>query len=149
MRIATAADPAFWDSSGVVLLCTEQRETASARRLRERFRRLVLWWATPIEVRSALRRLMREGALTSADIAAADHRLTRLHDLASEIEPTEEVRDLASAMLDRHDLRAADALQLAAALVLWRERPRGRPFVCYDKKLRVAAEAAGFTVLPA
>lgn len=149
MRIAPAAEPAFWDSSGVVLLCTEQRETANARRLRERFRRLVLWWATPVEVRSALRRLMREGALSGPDVAAADQRLARLHDLAAEIEPTTEVRDLASSMLDRHDLRAADALQLAAALVLWRERPRGRPFVCYDKKLRVAADAAGFTVLPA
>jgi len=149
MRIATAADIAFWDSSGVVLLCTEQRETANARRLRERFRRMALWWGTPVEVRSAFRRLLRDGALTGPDVAAADRRLDRLGDLASEIEPTEEVRALASSLLDRHELRAADALQLAAALVLCRERPRARAFVCYDKKLRVAAETAGFTVLPA
>ncbi len=149
MRIATAADPAFWDSSGVVLLCTEQRETAGARRLRERFRRVALWWATPVEVRSALRRLTREGSLSTSDVTAAEHRLARLHDLAAEIEPTEEVRDLASSALERYDLRAADALQLGAALVLWREKPRGRPFVCYDQRLRAAADAAGFTVLPA
>ena len=149
MRIAKAAEPAFWDASGIVLLCTEQRETANARRLRERFRRLVVWWGTPVEVRSALRRLTREEVLSAADMAEPDARLSRLRDLAAEIEPTEQVRELASAMLDQHDLRGADALQLAAALVLWRERPRGRPFVCYDKKLRAAADAAGFTVLPA
>ena len=33
-------------------------------------------------------------------------------------------------------------------LVLCRERPRGRTFVCFDKKLASAAVAAGFTVLP-
>ncbi len=67
---------------------------------------------------------------------------------ASEIEPTEEVRTIAESVLDRHDLRAADAFQLAAALVLCHEKPRGRWFVCFDQQLAAAADVAGFTVLP-
>jgi predicted nucleic acid-binding protein len=66
----------------------------------------------------------------------------------SEIEPTEEVRTLAESALEKHDLRAADALQLAAALVFCHERPRGRWFVCFDRRLAAAADIEGFTVLP-
>lgn len=68
-------------------------------------------------------------------------------DAALEVAPNEVVRTLAEAALERFDLRAADSLQLAAALVLCRERPRGRTFVCFDQKLATAADLAGFTVL--
>jgi uncharacterized protein len=45
-----------------------------------------------------------------------------------------------------HPLRAADALQLAAALVLSRERPRW-PFVTGDRQLASIAELEGFNVV--
>jgi hypothetical protein len=46
-----------------------------------------------------------------------------------EIEPTDDVRDFALDVLDRFPLKAADALQLAAALAWCRRRPKGRLFV--------------------
>lgn len=45
-------------------------------------------------------------------------------------------------------MRAADAAQLAAALVWCRERPKQRPLVCFDERLRAAATAVGFSVRP-
>jgi predicted nucleic acid-binding protein len=64
-----------------------------------------------------------------------------------EIVPSDQIRDLARVALADHPLRAADALQLAAALVWCRERPKGRPFLCADDRLCEAADKAGFSVL--
>ena len=149
MPSATNADAAFWDTSGLVLLCTHQPAAGPARRLAQRCQRIVVWWGTPVEARSAFMRLVREGMLSQADLADASKKLATLKRVASEIEPTEEVRTLAESVLGIHDLRAADAFQLAAALVLCHEKPRGRWFVCFDRRLAAAADVTGFTVLPA
>jgi hypothetical protein len=45
-------------------------------------------------------------------------------------------------------LRAADALQLAAALVWCQGDPLQHGFVCLDQRLREAARREGFTALP-
>jgi hypothetical protein len=47
-----------------------------------------------------------------------------------------------------HALRAADALQLAAALDWCDGNTRGESFVCLDDRLRGAAVLEGFRVLP-
>jgi predicted nucleic acid-binding protein len=62
--------------------------------------------------------------------------------------PSEKVRTMAEALPDEYGVRAADALQLAAALVWCRERPRRRPFVCFDERLANAAAKVGFAVRP-
>jgi predicted nucleic acid-binding protein len=68
--------------------------------------------------------------------------------LWTEIQPGEVLRERALRLLASHNLRAADALQLAAALVWAEERPAGRIFICLDARLREAARLDGFTVLP-
>jgi hypothetical protein len=65
-----------------------------------------------------------------------------------EILPTEKVRSIADDLPDAHGVRAADAAQLAAALVSCRERPKQRPFVGVDERLRTAATVLGFLVRP-
>jgi hypothetical protein len=45
-------------------------------------------------------------------------------------------------------MKAADALQLAAALRWAAEQPDGHEFVSLDETLRRAAKVEGFTVLP-
>ena len=65
-------------------------------------------------------------------------RLQLLRASWSEILPTEEVRDLAEALLIKHSLRAADSFQLAAALVWCGGKPRKRPFICFDVRLAEA-----------
>ncbi len=58
------------------------------------------------------------------------------------------LRERALRLLSSHHLRAADSLQLAAALVWAREQPRGRVFISLDSRLGEAARREGFTVLP-
>jgi uncharacterized protein len=45
-------------------------------------------------------------------------------------------------------MRAADALQLAAALVWCDEQPQGEVFVTLDERLADTARREGFTTLP-
>ncbi len=139
---------AFWDSSAIVPLCFEQSASSSLRRLLRASPRMTAWWGAPVEAHSALRRLLREGALGDDGFEQALRRLEVVRRSWSEVQPSEQLRDLAERALDRHDLRAADALQLAAALVACGERPARRAFVCLDVRLATAARLSGFTVLP-
>ncbi len=109
---------------------------------------MVVWWGTPLEARSAFARLVREGQLTAEQSAMAVRLLGRLRVAWDEILPTEKVRSLAEDLPDAHGVRAADAAQLAAALVWCRERPKHRPLVCFDERLGTAAAALGFSVRP-
>jgi predicted nucleic acid-binding protein len=52
-------------------------------------------------------------------------------------------------LLALHPLRAADALQLASALVACDERPDRLPLVTLDERLAAAAMREGFRVLGA
>ena len=137
---------AFWDASAVVPLCCSQPATAQGRRLRRELKRMVVWWGTPIEARNAFARLVRERQLTVDERATAIRLLARLRVAWDEILPTEKIRSLAQDLPDTHGVRAADAAQLAAALVWCRERPKQRPFVCFDERLRTVATALGFSV---
>jgi len=139
---------AFWDASAVVPLCCSQPATAQGRRLRRELKRMVVWWGTPLEARSAFARLLREGHLTADERVTAIKLLTQLRVAWDEILPTQKVRSLAEDLPDAHNIRAADAAQLAAALVWCRERPKQRPLVCFDERLRTAAIALGFSVRP-
>lgn len=139
---------AFWDASAIVPLCCWQAETTQTRRLRRELKPMVVWWGTPVEARSAFARLVRAGQLDSSGRVDAIRRLGQLRDAWDEVSPMERVRALAEELPDTHGMRAADAAQLAAALVWCRERPRQRPLVCFDERLRTAAAALGFSVRP-
>jgi hypothetical protein len=139
---------AFWDASAIVPLCCSQPATAQGRRLRRELKRMVVWWGTPIEARSAFARLVREEQLTTDERTTAVRLLAQLRVAWDEILPTEQVRSLAEDLPDSHAVRSADAVQLAAALVWCRERPKQRPLVCLDDRLRTAAAALGFSVRP-
>lgn len=109
---------------------------------------IVLWWASPLECQSALYRRHREAALPAAVLREALARLQALIEDIDFVAPTPRVRDRAARLLAAHPLRAADALQLAAALVWCDEAPRGDGFVSLDERLREAAQREGFVVAP-
>jgi uncharacterized protein len=139
-------ETAFWDTSALVPLCCHQSATADARGLARRYGRMVVWWCTRVEAYGALARLRRDGALTDSGFGQALSRLSVLSQAWLEVLPVESVREPAEELLVRHAIRAADALQLAAALVWCQGRPRRRPFVCFDRKLGGAAAQIGFEV---
>jgi predicted nucleic acid-binding protein len=138
----------FWDSSALVALLVPEADTASLADLARGDPALAVWWATPVECTSAIARLEREGDLGPADVRAALQRLKRAALEWIEVPPTAAVRDRALRLLRVHALRAADALQLAAAIVAADSAPANLPVVTLDDRLRGAAEREGFTVIP-
>lgn len=136
---------AFWDASAIVPLCCRQPASSLIRRLLRNHPRITVWWRTPVEVRSALARLTREGAISARAAAEPRKRLDLLRQSWSEMLPTQRVRSLAEKATEGYNLRAQDAFQLAAALVWCNENPRKWPFICLNVRLVQAAEQAGFS----
>jgi predicted nucleic acid-binding protein len=136
-------EPSFWDSSSLVPLCIEQRASHAARTLNQTYG-IVVWWAAPVEIRSAFARLLRMGQLTHNGQVGALVRLDGMRQKWREILPAEKIRELAERLPDRFILSAADALQLAAALAWCSGRPRGRAFISGDAQLLEAARQLGF-----
>ena len=136
---------AFWDASALVRLCVRDQSSPRAKKLL-RDANVVAWWATAVEGRGAFVRLHREGLLSDATFRVSCERLSALLSASKEILPSDNVREIAFQQLERFPLRAGDALQLAAALIWCGERPRGRWFVCADRRLAAAATSAGFEV---
>lgn len=137
---------AFWDSSALVPLCIHEMTSRQAQSHLHRFLPVV-WWTSTVEVHSAISRLHRLGKLKDIEKKGALARLDVLRRGWREILPGDRLRDLATQLLDSYELRAADSLQLAAALTWCQTRPSNRSFVCGDERLSKAAESAGFSVL--
>jgi len=136
--------PAFWDASALVPLCVPGQAELRGRHLLAEYKPVV-WWGTPVEMAGALARLRREGHLTPAQAEAARQRLAMLRRTWREVQPGPEVRELAEDRIERHALRAADALQLAAALVWCTRRPSRVTSVCRAGKLAMPGRAKGST----
>ena len=138
----------FWDSSAIIPLCLKESTSEAVKGLLKSEEDMVVWWTTRIECLSALSRRQREKTLSSGDSLKAKDILSALAEAWSEVQPTEIIRQRAERLLSIHPLRAADALQLAAALIWAQENPHGLGLVCLDHNLREAALREGFSVLP-
>lgn len=138
----------YWDASAIVPLLVEEERSATLRSAFAEDIHVVTWWGTLIECTSAISRLERGGAL---DATAGKNAMLNLHVLAGswhEILPGAAMRMLACDLLRKHSLRAADALQLAAACLNADHRPVHFGFLSLDNRLRAAAENEGFRVGP-
>lgn len=138
----------FWDTSALVALFVRQPQTSLATAALSDDPEPVLWWGCVVEYESALQRLLREAVLDAEGLAVARKSFSLLREGAVEVEPSEELRSRAVRLLGDHPLRAADALQLAAALTWVGDPGSGEGFVSFDERLREAAASEEFTVLP-
>jgi predicted nucleic acid-binding protein len=137
----------FWDSSAVIPLLIQEAMTSAVTEILTDDRHMHVWWATEVECVSSLSRLERE-KVPSSIIEAALDRLSSLREEWSEIGAGTRVRETARRLLRVHALRAADSLQLAAALVLADGDPASVAIVCLDDRLRDAARREGFPCFP-
>jgi len=136
----------FWDSSAVVPLLLRQPATHRVQEILRARGVPVVWWGALIECHSVVERLRRDAELSLEHRQQALAVLAELAASWQEVQPTPAVR--AVRLLSVHPLRAADAVQLAAALVWAGEKPAGCILVCLDSRLRECAQREGFTVLP-
>ena len=138
----------FWDSSALVPLFVREELSSLVDTLVAADPEMVVWWASRVECGSAVHRLRREGVFSPMEAGEVLGRISAALDAANAVEPGDDICAKALRLLAVHPLRAADALQLAAALVWSRDHPGGREFVCLDERLGAAALLEGFTVLP-
>lgn len=138
----------FWDSSALVPLLIRESQSQQCAALLAQETRILVWTYTPTEILSAAYRRARGGLLSDSALTALLTDLAKFRKGWSEVLPQESVRVKAHRLLATHSLRAADALQLAAALVAFHDLPDGERFVTLDTDLARAAQREGFTVLP-
>jgi predicted nucleic acid-binding protein len=138
----------FWDSSALVTLFVAQKTTSSVRDLYASDPQVVAWTLSDVEMRSALVRLEREGALAASGLQEAVKEIETFWPRVNVVTLVESVKSRAKRLLGVHALRAADALQLGAALAVTTDDPRGFGFVSLDSRLTDAARKEGFAILP-
>ena len=80
------------------------------------------------------------------DATEAFQRLDQLAGSWFEVEPHDEIREVARRLLRVHALHAADALQLAAAYVVSERRPPTLEVVTLDDRVRQAGLKEGFVL---
>ena len=138
----------YWDSSALVALHVEQAATAGVRDLYATDPGVLTWALSDVEVRSGIVRLGREGAMDASEVQTAIVRIEAFWEGVHEVSVLEAVKPRAKRLLGVHPLKAADAMQLGAALAAVYDAPLGWEFVCLDRGLAAAAQREGFTVVP-
>jgi predicted nucleic acid-binding protein len=138
----------FWDTSALIPLFVEEQESEYCLKTLGEDREMLIWCLSRVEAISALCRKLRDQDFSNVDFQKAKKLLNTYIDLASEVISIERVKNRAVRLLEVHPLRAADACQLAAALVATQEEPDRLEMVCFDDRLIQAAVKEGFTVNP-
>ncbi|MCY3988997.1 MAG: type II toxin-antitoxin system VapC family toxin [Gammaproteobacteria bacterium] len=138
----------FWDTSALVALNLDEPHRPQALKILEADDRMAVWWGSPVEYAAALARREREGRLTAGEVVQHLSRLAALSKVWFEVRPSRRIVILAQRLLRVHPLRAADSLQLAAALTVAEDDPASIGFVCFDTRLNEAASREGLAIPP-
>lgn len=136
----------YWDSSGLVPLMVEQSNSNERRSLLRRDPGIISWWGSAIECASAFNRLHREKLVEDGELAELHSELARFESKWVLIPPVVQVKQIAIRCLRVHALKAADSLQLAAALTAAEGDPGAIGFVTNDERLAGAARREGFRI---
>lgn len=101
-----------------------------------------------VELRSAVRRRERSGDLAAAEANfLLESFALDLRDVFQRRPVNDAALEMAATLIDRHPLRAYDALQLAGCLMLRMSSTAAPVFVCSDLRLLQAAQAEGLDIL--
>ena len=137
----------FWDTSALAVLDTGGTHGDSVRRTLEEDGSVALWWGAHVEYAAAVSRRERERILTSQQAAALLRRFNTLAQSCHEVQPAPRISLLAQRLLRVHPLKAADALQFAAALAVAEDDPASIGFVCLDARPNRAAAREVFQIV--
>ena len=136
----------YWDASALVPLAVAEPRSALVREWLSDDDHIVTWAWTRTEITSAIERRTRDGKLSREQRRETLGRFDALAESWDEITDVLAVRARANALLARHPLRAADAGQLGAALLVQEQMAGALTFVCLDTSLALAAEREQFTI---
>lgn len=139
----------YLDTSALVKLYVQERGSEEMVRLADpaSSHTLVVLALTRVEFRSAVRQRERVGDISPELAKALIGRMeVHLQNLYMVQLTTEAVLEEAAALVDRHPLRAYDAVQLAGCLAFRSSAQEAPAFVCSDRQLLSAAEEEGLRV---
>ena len=136
----------YWDASALVPLIVSQPDSGLARKWLAEDESIVTWVWTGTEIAGAIERLTREGAISRQQRRAALDAFAGLSNRWDEVTDVLAVRSRAVSVLARHPLRAADAGQLGAAMLIQEQLPAPLSFMCLDRRLALAAEREGLRI---
>ena len=136
----------FWDSSAIIALIADETQAPAARQVLEADDRMAAWWGTSVECVAAVARQERDAGIGVERAAELLHRLDTLATQWYEVHPGRRVKTIARRLLRVHPLKAADALQLAAAVAVAEDEPGSIGFVSFDRRLNEAAGREGFAL---
>lgn len=137
----------YWDASALAPIAVEEPGTPLVRGWLKDDPDVATWAWTQVELIGSIERRFRG----QTEFAAIRRRL--LEEVGTWAATWHEITDLlpvrtrAKSLLARHPLRAADAAQLAAAMIAAENDPASLEFVCLDRPLARAADLEGFRVL--
>jgi hypothetical protein len=107
----------------------------------------IVWMLTGVELQSAVGRLGRSAAGIDDLVPALRNDARQLVKRLIAVADVDAVRRRAERLVGVHPLTAADAMQLAAALVACGDRPEVLPMVTLDRQLARSAQLEGFQVV--
>ena len=137
----------FWDSSALLPIFVVEARTKLVRRWLAEDPLVIVWTLTRVELLSAFARRRRERASNHVGLSTARREALAAWDPWTEITAVEAVRGHAERLVEIHPLRAADALQVGAAVVAAAGQTINLAFVTLDDRQAEAAEREGFRVL--
>ena len=138
----------YWDASALVPLIVAEPASDLVRGWFADDDRIVTWAWTRTEIVSAVERRTRTGLLSRMQRRETLERFDAFAGHWDEVTDVLAVRSRANALLARHPLRAADAGQLGAALLVQEQLAEPLMFVCLDERLAKAAELESLQTLP-
>ena len=137
----------YWDASALVPLVVAEPHSGTVRTWLSEDDRIVTWAWTRTEIVGAIERRVREGSLSRLQRREVLRRFDAFAESWDEVTDVLAVRARANALLARHPLRAADAGQLGAALLIQEQLAGVLTFVCLDHRLSSAAELESLRVI--
>jgi len=137
----------FWDSSAVVPLLVREERSEKLLQIYKSDSDMIVWYATELECVSAICRRERYARIHAGHVSSALGRLKRLSEAWHEVQAGGRVKATARRLLRTHNLRTADALQLASAISISQGDASRIAFLTLDDRLRVAAEREGLYLL--
>lgn len=142
----------YFDTSSLVKLFVAEPGTEEAIRLAETASGNLIFSSvlTRVEIRSAIAKKVRRQEIGREDAAFALEQFERHWKTRLIRQPVSDpILDMACDLLDRHGLRAYDAIQLASCLALNKTAAvnSAAAFVCSDTHLNDAAAAEGLSCL--
>lgn len=138
----------YWDASALVPLVVAEPVSRLVREWLAEDDQIITWVWTQTEIVSAIERRTREGSLSRIQRREVLGRFDAFARNWDEVTDALAIRSRANALLARHSLRAADAGQLGAALLVQEQLTGPLTFACLDQRLSSAAELEGLRILP-